>query len=188
MTEYFSSDGEPLLLEEVPSRWQWSDEYKKKCSKCKRIKPLNGFHGGVDTLDGKRKSCKECVNKERRDRYHEKDKFNYHTANGKMTPALANAKYRAKKKGIDFDITRDYIIEVWNSQDGRCAITKEKFQLDCTDRYSTNSAHLDRIDSSKGYIKGNIQWIIGWVNIMKNNYTMEEFKDKISMIHKALNT
>jgi hypothetical protein len=28
------------------------------------------------------------------------DKYEYHTAKGKMTPAICNAKYRAKKKGI----------------------------------------------------------------------------------------
>jgi hypothetical protein len=38
-----------------------------------------------------------------------------------------------------------------------------------------SSASLDRIDSSIGYIDGNVQWLAGKVNMMKQSYTQEEF-------------
>ena len=37
------------------------------------------------------------------------------------------------------------------------------------------TASLDRIDSSKGYIKGNVQWVHKNINYMKQEMTNEEF-------------
>lgn len=34
---------------------------------------------------------------------------------------------------------------------------------------------LDRVDSSKGYIRGNIQWVTKRINWMKGDLSMEEF-------------
>lgn len=34
---------------------------------------------------------------------------------------------------------------------------------------------LDRIDSNKGYIENNIQWVVKEINFMKNNLTEKEF-------------
>ena len=34
---------------------------------------------------------------------------------------------------------------------------------------------LDRVDSSKGYIEGNVQWVHKMVNMSKQQYTQEEF-------------
>lgn len=34
---------------------------------------------------------------------------------------------------------------------------------------------LDRIDSTKGYIEGNVQWVHKSVNIMKSTLTQEQF-------------
>ena len=41
--------------------------------------------------------------------------------------------------------------------------------------FSDNTASLDRIDSSKPYIKGNMQWLHKDVNIMKNAYNINYF-------------
>jgi len=40
---------------------------------------------------------------------------------------------------------------------------------------NANTASLDRIDSSKGYIEGNVQWVHKMVNMSKQQYTQEEF-------------
>ena len=38
-----------------------------------------------------------------------------------------------------------------------------------------STASLDRIDSSKGYVKGNIQWVHIAINFMKHSLPEEEF-------------
>jgi hypothetical protein len=42
-------------------------------------------------------------------------------------------------------------------------------------RLYDGTASLDRIDSSKGYTLGNIQWVHKWVNLMKQDMTDQEF-------------
>jgi len=37
------------------------------------------------------------------------------------------------------------------------------------------TASLDRIDSSKGYVKGNLQWVHKDINMMKNHYNQKYF-------------
>ena len=38
-----------------------------------------------------------------------------------------------------------------------------------------NNASLDRIDSSKGYVEGNLQWVLSEVNMMKQQYSQDRF-------------
>ena len=51
-------------------------------------------------------------------------------------------------------------------------------------RSSITTASLDRIDSKKGYIKGNLQWVHKDLNIMKNSYPNQYF---IEMCKKVAN-
>ena len=43
--------------------------------------------------------------------------------------------------------------------------------------------HLDRIDSTKGYTKDNVQWLQGWVNNMKGDSSMVQFTDQVTLLH-----
>lgn len=78
------------------------------------------------------------------------------------------AKYRAEQKGIEFDIDIDDIIIP-----DKCPILECDFVYGTSNNYSY-SPSLDRIDNSKGYIKGNIQVISSKANTMKNSATQEE--------------
>lgn len=82
---------------------------------------------------------------------------------------LQSAKSRAKKKGLEFNIEEsDIIIPEF------CPV----FGIPLTTRLDGNkdsSPSLDRIDSSKGYIKGNVQ-VISWrANNLKADGTLEDF-------------
>lgn len=45
--------------------------------------------------------------------------------------------------------------------------------------------HLDRIDSSKGYIEGNVQWVHKDVNMMKQNYSQKYFIEMCKKIYET---
>lgn len=88
---------------------------------------------------------------------------------------LKKVRSRSKSKKRECDIDLQYLKEVWKQQNGECPYLKTKLVLPLTDQSHDKSnpnliASLDRIDSSKGYIKGNIQFISTTLNFAKNKY------------------
>lgn len=73
----------------------------------------------------------------------------------------------AEKRNIEFLVSLEYLSNLYESQNHICAITGRQIN-------SIDDASLDRIDSSKGYIKGNVQWTTYQANVSKHIMTMEE--------------
>ena len=83
----------------------------------------------------------------------------------------------AKKRFKEFNLDLEYLKELWETQKGICPYTKIKLSLpeySDTIKDARIRASLDRIDSNKGYIKGNVQFISTSINYMKNNLSHEE--------------
>ncbi len=78
----------------------------------------------------------------------------------------------AKKRNIPINITQEYIWDLFLKQDRKCAITGLKLLF--SNKQST-TASLDRIDNSKGYIEGNIQWVHKRINKMKHAFNEDDF-------------
>jgi hypothetical protein len=76
-------------------------------------------------------------------------------------------KSRAKKRDLEMNITKDHLMALWESQAGRCAIS-DKVMAHVASQMNTVS--IDRIDSDKGYIVGNIQLVCKAVNYAKNTW------------------
>lgn len=76
----------------------------------------------------------------------------------------------ASRRKIEISIDIKYAYKIFTKQKGRCAITGDEIEL----KREKQTASLDRIDSSIGYIEGNVQWVHKDINRFKNNYTMEE--------------
>lgn len=80
------------------------------------------------------------------------------------------AKYRAEQKGIEFNIEMDDIIIP-----DKCPILECDFVYGTEHNYEY-SPSLDRIDNSKGYVKGNVMVISSKANKMKNSATLHELQ------------
>ncbi|HAW53101.1 MAG TPA: hypothetical protein DCX54_12345 [Flavobacteriales bacterium] len=78
----------------------------------------------------------------------------------------------AAVRGIDWDVKNDYLADLLISQGFKCAMTG--WDISALN-VGNNTASLDRIDSKKGYIEGNVQWVHKMVNMCKQQYTKEEF-------------
>lgn len=74
----------------------------------------------------------------------------------------------AEKRGIECTISASDMWDQWVSQSGVCAYTGRPLAFNKT-------ASLDRIDSSVGYVVGNIQWVHKDVNMAKQSMSHESF-------------
>lgn len=136
------------------------------CNTCKEVKNKNEFNL---RKNGTKRQCKTCEK-------------NYRKANQKKLNETAkkwtkknpskrmyySAKIRARKNNLEFSIKIEDIIipEICPLLEIPIIIGKDKI----------NSPSLDRIDSTKGYTKDNIQ-VISWrANWLKNNSTLEELE------------
>lgn len=91
----------------------------------------------------------------------------------KLKNRLLNAaRARARKYGYEFDLTVDDII-----MPKYCPLLGiEMFVTESRKGKKHSSFSLDRIDSSKGYVKGNV-WVISMMaNSMKSDSNYEDFK------------
>jgi len=82
---------------------------------------------------------------------------------------LKKAKHRAKVSGLEFNIDiTDIVIPEY------CPVLGLKILKNSDNRFVDNSPSLDRIDITKGYVKGNVKVISIKANRLKNNATLEE--------------
>ena len=79
-------------------------------------------------------------------------------------------KYRVR---VPVTITKEYAWELFIKQDRKCALSGIELVIAGDSKY--NTASIDRIDSSKGYEEGNVQWVHKHVNFMKRTYSQEYF-------------
>lgn len=90
---------------------------------------------------------------------------------------LNSAKTRAKSKKQEFDLDLEYLLTLFNSNGGRCNVTNIKFVISTkkgNKQRSPWSVSLDRIDSSRGYIKNNVQLVCLMYNLCKSHWCQSE--------------
>lgn len=156
----------------------WTDKEKKRAF-CKCVCDCKNIieYTRLDAIKSfKMVSCKSCSKRGMA-------KKNFGCGNpswkgvGKIGRSFYNTyKYGAKKRNIEFSVSHEYISELFDKQNQKCALSGillivGKF------RGAGTTASLDRIDSSKGYIEGNVQWIHKDVNFIKREYDQEYFLD-----------
>ena len=75
---------------------------------------------------------------------------------------------------LEFQVSQQYLWELFLKQDRKCALSGVPIYLRKRWKES-GTASLDRIDSSLGYIEGNVQWVHKDVNLMKNKLDQTYF-------------
>jgi hypothetical protein len=96
------------------------------------------------------------------------------TANHLYKKSLARFKRAANIS--DYDLTEDYIKELLEKQEYKDFYTGIK-----PEDYHEYS--IDRIDSSKGYIQGNVVITTSTINLMKGEMSINEFLEKINILY-----
>lgn len=92
---------------------------------------------------------------------------------------LYSIKNGAKKRGIGFNITKEYMWELFIKQNRKCALSGVNLTFGINIGLEENkekvTASLDRIDNTKGYIEGNVWWVHRDINWMKNTFEVNYF-------------
>ena len=155
----------------------------KTCRKCGETKSVLSFNKDKTKKFGVGGECKPCASKTTHDYYiknsdHIKrrvSKYNesyFPKYNRSVISRLKSLCTKAKHRTKEFDIIDQDLFDLWKNQNGRCAYTKLPL-LATANQFNTVS--LDRVDSSKGYVVGNIQLVCSAINKMKQEYTEEMF-------------
>ncbi len=170
----------------------------KVCVECMARKPIGEFVRYIGSTDGHRNICLPCNRVRNRASYRKRQIFicknpalvtarsNNRNKNQKIREVLGNdasrkiiqmhlsAKSRAKKKGLEFDVTPNDLLELYVE---RCPILNIKLNWKggrSRKGATFDSPSLDRKIPSLGYVKDNL-WIISYrANTIKSDATPEE--------------
>ena len=115
-------------------------------------------------------SCKKCS-------YKIHEHFDSPLTNLISKYLLNTYKKGAIKRNIEFLVDVDYLTLLYNQQNQKCALSGQLLLIKegYKNLFKGRTASLDRIDSSKGYIEGNLQWVHKDLNRMKNVYSQDVF-------------
>lgn len=147
----------------------WNTQCKCGSTSKIRVYPL---------IKGKSKGCKHCRPQSQSGElspwWESKVEFSISFFNG--------IKESAKVRNIEFNVTPEYLQSLFESQGRKCVYTGIELTFPENTRDFSKTASLDRIDSTKGYIEENLQWIHKIVNKMKMDLNETIFLSFCSLI------
>lgn len=95
----------------------------------------------------------------------------------------SDIKIRAQSRNQEFSITIEYAWKIFLKQNQKCKYTGLLLTHTQKSRKIRGTASLDRIDSSKGYIEGNVQWVHKDINNMKQAFSTEKFIEYCGLVY-----
>ena len=122
-----------------------------------------------DYKDYRCRTCRNAQEKQRRCNLNENESLRQ-----LLQMRYFGAKERSKKYNIPFNITKDYLLQLWEEQNGLCAISNIPMTHKHLEGRVPTNVSIDQINPHKGYTIGNIQLVCMAVNQMKSDMSMEE--------------
>jgi hypothetical protein len=88
---------------------------------------------------------------------------------------------RANNKNLKFDLTPEFLEQLWNSQNGKCHWLHCDLMLVGVP-YHPLRATIDRLDPDKGYVQNNIVWASSFANRGRSNTSKEIFAELLPVL------
>ena len=114
--------------------------------------------------------------KMRKDCCEERKSGNY--TNSISSSHLNRIKNGATIRGLEFEVEEDFLYSLFLMQGSKCKLSGVDISLpkNSSDMIAgIHTASLDRIDSSRGYTKDNVQWVHKSINMMKQAMSDQDF-------------
>lgn len=164
--------------------WANAEQTEKHCTSCGVTKGLSAFYTTGKKVDGSPKYnswCKKCI-AAKQVLYHKRtwgeDKLKYtafkRTKNVRTFLQYLRSKAVQRKKGTEV-ISVDALELLWATQNGKCALTGWPMTMELANGVVPTNCSLDRVDSTQGYVVGNVQLVCRAANVAKSNLTPSDF-------------
>ena len=160
--------GEVKLLSEFVKNKLSKGGYTHRCKNCEKLWRQQYYKNNVEHITLRNKQYREV---------------NGHWCNksieNRLRYMIQLGKDRAVKKNIEWNLSLEFLLNLWNSQDSKCAYSGVPLT------FETNHPHtvsLDRIDSSKGYTEDNVQFVCTIVNYIKQRFSEADFFDYCRLV------
>ena len=149
---------------------EYLKEYQKEYYSIPEIKErqkeyMKEYHARPEVKERKKEYHKEYYlkpeNRERRREYNSSIRGRWHVA-----------KKRSSIRNLEFNITLEYLESIY-PDDSLCLLLNIPLDWDSPNKHPSTPS-LDRIDNSKGYIKGNVQWVSWRANQLMRDATPDE--------------
>ena len=152
----------------------------KWCCLCSRFVSKNSFHHSVKhSSTGLASYCIDCEKSKYGMRRRNKAKQTRNTIDGWIRGIFRNKRSESKKRDIKFNLTAEFLIELWHKQNGKCYYSNISMDVNKRD---PASASLDRLDSTLGYTTDNVVWACKALNFGKNNTQHNRFVEFLNGI------
>jgi hypothetical protein len=147
----------------------------RKTNRFKPIRSICEICGNV-FLNRRSHQLKTCSPKCHRERVTKKQKvYLYSNIEQYLNKLIHGRRFIAKKRGMEFSITRDYLLKLYHDQNGKCRATGQILKIPTeVDSKTPWTVSIDRIDNNKGYIKGNVQLVSQIYNLCKNIWSEDD--------------
>jgi hypothetical protein len=117
-------------------------------------------------------SHEDILSINRRHRSDLQNNYQHTSVRGRLHSIMGNARLRSKRHEKLFDLTIDFLLDLYAKQSGACALTGIKFVFEKPNKFMRNpyAMSLDRVDSSKGYTIDNVRLVLTSVNFALNEF------------------
>ena len=150
----------------------------KICSRCKEDMTTDCFspnNARIDKVQSHCKSCKNTIKNERNSIIRQTNDWEAHAKS-----CYYRASSTASNKGIAICSRDEWMVIFWEqfaATNGCCPEMGFEYRLDTVRGEGKNNPRApspDQISPSAGYVRGNIRWVSGFFNNLKNDHTLGE--------------
>jgi hypothetical protein len=174
----------------------------RECASCGEQKPISEFYSRVKggRLRGECSDCikadivrQQSINPRKRKTYAEllqenpegvrkARRRNYLARRGRfegwIKTNLTTRRQQCRKAGIDFSLTVQDVVALFNEQSGICALTGRELLWGVDTNRGPDTLSIDRIDASGPCVRTNIRLVTHWANVARQRFTDEEFIER----------